>query len=276
MASAWRSMAPMPHAAATVDWTRPFAELAGRRVLVTGASRGIGAAVATALAQCGAHVGVHYGQAREAAEALVARLRADGGTAFALGAPLQVPQAGRDLVHAAVDRLGGLDVLIANAGAPGPRAAFATLDGSTIDDVLRVNLVAVMDMIQAAIPALRAATNGAIINTTSIAARSGGGRGIAAYAAAKAGVESLTRALAKELGPQGIRINCVAPGYIETEIHERFSTAADRDGYVAATPLGRGGRPDECVGAFLFLATSRLSGYVTGQTLCVNGGLAMS
>ncbi|MCC6870145.1 MAG: SDR family oxidoreductase [Burkholderiales bacterium] len=265
----------MADRAATIDWTRPFAELAGRRVLVSGASRGIGAAVATAFAQCGAHVGVHYGQAREAADALVARLRARGGIAFAFGAPLQVPQSGRDLVHAAIDRLGGLDVLIANAGAPGPRAAFETLPEVMIDEVLRVNLVAVMEMIRAAIPALREARNPAIINTTSIAARSGGGRGIAAYAAAKAGVESLTRALAKELGAQGIRVNCIAPGYIETEIHDRFSTAADRDAYVAATPLGRGGRPDECVGAFLFLATSGLSGYVTGQTLSVNGGLVM-
>jgi 3-oxoacyl-[acyl-carrier protein] reductase len=106
--------------------------------------------------------------------------------------------------------------------------------------------------------------------------RTGGGRGVAVYAAAKSAVESLTRSLARELARDGIRINCVAPGYIETAIHEGFSSDDDRRAYIAATPMARGGAADECVGAYLFLACHRLSSFVTGQTIAVNGGLVFS
>ena len=107
-----------------------------------------------------------------------------------------------------------------------------------------------------------------------MAGRTGGGRGVAVYAAAKSGVESLTRSLSRELAPAAIRVNCVAPGYIETPIHAGFSSDDDRRAYVAATPMGRGGIAEECVGAYLFLASHRLSSFVTGQTIAVNGGLA--
>ena len=260
---------------AVIDWTRPFAELAGKRVLVTGASGGIGAAVAAAFAQCGAAVALHYGSGREAADALAGRLRAQGATAVSLGADLRQPLAGRLLVERAAEVLGGLDILIPNAGTPILRAGYDRITDAEYQSIMQLNLHAVSDAIRAAVPLLRDAGGGAIVSTTSVAARSGGGRGVAAYAAAKAGVEALSRSLAKELAPVRIRVNCVAPGYIETGIHEGFSSAEDRADYVAATPMRRGAQAEECVGAYLFLACERLSSFVTGQTLAVNGGLVM-
>lgn len=244
-------------------------------MLITGASRGIGAAVAAAFAQCGAAVAIHYGSSKAAADALVGRLQSDGATAVALGADLAQPLAGRTLVERAAAGFGGLDILVTNAGSPLRRIAYDRISDREYRTIMQINLHAVSDAIRAAIPLLREAGGGAIVNTTSVAARSGGGGGVAAYAAAKAGVEALSRSLAKELAPVGIRVNCVAPGYIETDIHAGFSSDDDRAKYVAATPLGRGGQPDECVGAYLYLATERLSSFVTGQTLAVNGGLVM-
>lgn len=256
-------------------WTSTFAEFAGRRALVTGASSGIGAAVASALAECGANVCLHYGRNATSAEALASALRGRDLHARAVGADLRVPGAAKALVAQAVELLGGLDLLVNVAGAPMTRIATDALDDSLCDDVIQLNLRAVLDTIRAAIPQLRAGTHPAIVNTSSVAVRTGGGRGVAVYAAAKSAVESLTRSLARELAADGIRVNCVAPGYIETPIHDGFSSAEDRRAYLAATPMGRGGTADECVGAYLFLACERLSGFVTGQTIAVNGGLAV-
>lgn len=150
------------------------------------------------------------------------------------------------------------------------------LSDTLCDDILQLNLRAVIDACRAALPALRNAVHPAIINTSSVAARSGGARGVAVYGAAKAGVEAFTRSLAKELGPAGIRVNTVSPGYIETPIHDGLSTEDDRRNYVAATPLGRGGTAAECAGAYLFLACHGLSGFITGQTIAVNGGLSLN
>jgi 3-oxoacyl-[acyl-carrier protein] reductase len=256
------------------DWTRPFADLSGKRVLITGASRGIGAAVAAGFCQCGAHVGVHYGQSAVAASEVVAGIRAAGGQATALAAQLDQPEAPRQLIDAAASALGGLDVLVLNAGSPYGRVPIDQMPQETYRRIMRLNLDAVVECVQHAVPLLSRSAGAAIVLTSSIAARTGGGRGVAAYAAAKAAVEGLTRALAKELAPAGIRVNCIAPGYILTGIHDGFSSEDDRDGYLRVTPLARGGSAEEMVGAFLFLASARTASFITGQTLAVNGGLA--
>jgi len=254
----------------------PFGEFRGRRVLVTGASSGIGAAVGTAFAELGARVCLHYGRHGATADAIATRLRSRGHAADVVGADFAQPGAGRRVVEAAVAKLGGLDLLINVAGAPYGRVPLGELSDSLCDNLLQVNLRAVIDACRAALPSLRDAVHPAIINTSSVAARSGGARGVAVYGAAKAGVEALTRSLAKELGPAGIRVNTVSPGYIETPIHDGMSTDEDRRNYVAATPLGRGGTATECAGAFLFLACHGLSGFITGQTIGVNGGLSLN
>jgi 3-oxoacyl-[acyl-carrier protein] reductase len=258
------------------DFREAFDEFRGRRVLVTGASSGIGAAVGAALAGLGARVCLHYGRHADAAWSLAATLAESGCVVVTQGADLAIPGSARRLVDAAAASLGGLDLLVNVAGAPLGRYAAETLDDETCDDILQLNLRAVIDASRAALPYLRQAVHPAIVNTSSVAARSGGGRGVSVYAAAKAGVEALTRSLAKELGPAGIRVNAVSPGYVVTPIHDGFSSDDERRAYVAATPLGRGGTADECVGAYLFLACHRLSAFVTGQTLGVNGGLALN
>lgn len=257
------------------DWSRPFGDLAGRRVLLTGSSRGIGAAAARGFAQCGARVAIHYARAGGEARALADALGGEAAGHAVLQADLAVPGEAARLVRAAAAALGGLDVLVNNAGNPFGRLPIAGIDAGQRRGIVQLNLDSVVEAIQAAVPHLARDGAGAIVNVTSIAARSGGGAGVTVYAAAKGGVESLTRGLAKELAPLGIRVNCVEPGYVETAIHEGFTGAAERAAYLASTPLKRAGTTEECVGAFLFLASARTGGYVTGQVLAINGGAAM-
>ncbi|MFM1989254.1 MAG: hypothetical protein RJA99_2211 [Pseudomonadota bacterium] len=260
---------------APADWSRPFADLAGRRVLVSGSSRGIGAAAARGFAQCGARVAIHHSRSEADARALLAGLGGEAAGHALVRADLSVPGEAARMVEAAASALGGLDVLVNNAGAPYGRLPVASIREDQRRGIVQLNLDAVIEAIQAAIPLLAASGDGCIVNVTSIAARSGGGGGVAVYAAAKGGVESLTRGLAKELAPQGIRVNCVQPGYVDTAIHDGFTTATETAAYLAVTPARRVGTPEECVGAFLFLASRATGGFVTGQVIAVNGGAAM-
>ena len=251
-------------------------DLKGRSALVTGASTGIGGAVAIAYAARGMRVAVHYNSSAAAAEQVVATIRAAGGEAFALQADVRDSAAIRRVVDEARDRLGAIDVLVNNAGSLVKRLPIAEFDDAVFDEVLHINARSVLAFCREVVPLMRAqGRGGSIVNVSSIAARNGGGPGAYLYAGAKGFVSTATRGLAKELAPDRIRVNAVSPGVIQTPFHDRFSTPQLLESFKAAIPLARIGEPDDCVGAFLYLASEQLSGYVTGQILEVNGGQYM-
>jgi 3-oxoacyl-[acyl-carrier protein] reductase len=202
-------------------------------------------------------------------------VRAGGGQAVVLQGDVGDPGIAGRLVADTVAAFGRLDVLINNAGGPLRRVDFVETSDELYDELMDLNFRSVFATCRAAVPRFRGQGSGTIINTTSVAARHGGGPGALVYAAAKAAVSSLTRGLAKELAPHRIRVNAISPGVVLTPIHERLSSPAVMEAFIRQVPLGRAAAADECVGAFLFLASERLSSYVTGQVLEVNGGQFM-
>lgn len=257
-------------------WPHAFEELSGRRALVTGGSTGIGAAVARGLASCGVNVALHYNASPGPAEAVCDDIRKHGVRADAIRADLSRPDGAQGLVDEVIARFGGLDLVINNAGSIMGRIPTLELSRDTYSAIMDLNLNAVFHICQTAIAHfVKEGTRGTIINTTSLAARNGGGPGTVGYAAAKAGVSTLTRGLAKEFAPHGIRVNAVAPGFIATPLHDRHTPAGTMEAFEKSIPMARIGVPEDCVGTYLFLACESLSGYVTGQTIEVNGGIMM-
>ena len=240
--------------------------LAGLRVLVTGASRGIGAAAARGLAAAGCRVALHYHTEPHEAGLVPGAVLLQGDCARTADV--------RRVVEDALTALGGLDVLVNNAGHMLGRIPLAAMTDEAIDRVFDLNARSVVAACRAALPAL-ATSRGSIINVTSISARSGGSAGSALYSGAKAFVATFTRALATELAPQGIRVNAVAPGTIMTRFHEIYSSPDKLEATRRRIPLGRLGTAEDCAGAFLYLASPRWGGYVTGQVIEVNGGQLM-
>jgi 3-oxoacyl-[acyl-carrier protein] reductase len=255
-----------------------LADLDGKSVLITGASTGIGAALARAFAAQGAVVGLHYNASMAAAELLAGDIAATGGKVHLIRADMSTGAGCRSAVGQAVSVLGRLDGLINNAGGMVRRVAYEQASEVDYDEIMDLNARSVLVASQTAIPHLKAAARGVsgfIINTTSIAARNGAGGGAGLYGSSKAFVSNLTRGMAKELIPFGIRVNAVAPGVIDTAFHERYSTEAQMKAMIASVPQGRAGVAEDCVGAFLFLASPALSGYIIGQIIEVNGGQLM-
>jgi len=247
-------------------------DLAGKVFLVTGASSGIGAAVARALGAQRARVAVHYFSVEEGARAVIADVEKAGGQAVALRGDLTQVGGGDLLVAAAVEQFGRLDCLINNAGNVIKRIPLAEQSEAFFDEMINLNVRAVVAASRAAIPHFRRQGGGNIITTSSVAARMGGGPGAVLYGASKGFVSTFTRGLAKELAKERIRVNAVAPGIILTSLHERLSNAEQMRAMLAAVPMGRAGSGEECVGAYLYLASDTLSSYVTGQVIEVNGG----
>lgn len=250
-------------------------DLQGKTALIFGASSGIGAAVARRFGACGVRVLVHYNANCDGAEAVAAEIRERGGEAQPIRGDVADGAATASIVDAAVRDFGRLDILINNAGSMFGRTAIAEATDDQYQQVIDVNIGGVFFAARRAAAIMREQRAGTIINTTSIAARTGGGDGAGLYGSAKAFVSTLTRVLAKELAPYGVRVNAVAPGVIMTPFHERFSTAEQLTASQRTIPLGRLGTAEDCVGAYEFLANERMSGYITGQIIEVNGGQLM-
>jgi 3-oxoacyl-[acyl-carrier protein] reductase len=250
-------------------------DLKGKKCLIFGASSGIGAAIARRFGELGAELVIHCNGNREGAEAVAAEIRATGAKVTVLQGDVADPDTVDRLVGEAHSALGSLDIVINNAGSMFGRTAISAATDEQYRKVIDVNIGGVFFAARKVAGIMQKQGFGTIINTTSIAARNGGGDGAGLYGAAKGFVSTITRVLAKELAPHGVRVNAVAPGVIATPFHERYSTPEQLAASVRGIPLGRLGTAEECVGAYEFLASERMSGYITGQVIEVNGGQLM-
>jgi len=240
-------------------------DLSGRVALVTGGSRGIGAATAAALAEAGAAVAVNYRERATEADAVVAKIRGMGGRAIAAAADVSQATTVAKMVDHVASALGPIDILINNAGVAIVRGV-EDLTESDFDRTIAVNLKSAFLCSQAVLPAMRARKWGRIVNISSGAARGAGAIGVH-YNASKAGMEGLTRGYAARLVKEGITVNAVAPSLIETDMMRERSDLARR------IPLGRLGQPEEVAQAVLMVLGND---YMTGQTIMLNGGMAFS
>jgi 3-oxoacyl-[acyl-carrier protein] reductase len=238
-------------------------DLSTHVALVTGASRGIGAAIALALAELGAAVAVNYRERAKEAEAVVAGIKAGGGRAMAVAADVSQAAAVAAMVEQVASGLGPVDILVNNAGIAIPRGV-DDLSESDFDRTVMVNLKSAFLCTQAVLPSMRARKWGRIVNISSGAARGAGAIG-PHYNASKAGMEGLTRGYAARLVKEGITVNAVAPSLIETDMM-RGRTDLARN-----VPLGRMGQADEVAQAVAMVLGN---GYMTGQTIVLNGGMA--
>lgn len=246
-------------------------EFKGKTALVTGGARDIGRATSVRLAALGATVVVNYRNNRDAAEETLRAIEAVGGRgALAQGDIAVASDVARVVDVASKACNGRLDVLVNLAGGLVARKTIAEMDEAFWDQAIALNLKSVFLATKAALPLMP--DGAAIVNVSSQAARDGGGPGASAYATAKAGVSNFTRAMAKELGPRRIRVNCVSPGMIATQFHDTFTKPEVRQRVASMTPLGREGRAEEVAEAIAFLASER-SSFVNGESLEINGGI---
>jgi len=248
--------------------------LKSKLVLVTGGGQGLGHAITEHLIEAGANVAIHYFSSEQGARELQNRARKSGLKAEVFRADLTRPLEAESLVNKAAESLGGLDILINNAGDLVERRSIQDLDETFWQRTMDINVTSMTFVTRAAVPWLARARDGAsIVNLASLAGRKGGHPGSLAYATAKGANLTWTRALAIELAPNGIRVNALAPGFIlGTRFHATHTTQASAEATVKQIPLGRAGTPADIARAALFLA-SEYDGFITGATLDINGGV---
>ncbi|MFT5893572.1 MAG: 3-oxoacyl-[acyl-carrier protein] reductase [bacterium] len=243
-----------------------FGELfSGKTVVITGAGNGIGKATAHAFNDAGAKVIAHLGRNASYADELPKKVTGWTGD---FTQPVQ-QQAFIDFVKSTTSQV---DVLINNAGTMLGRFPADTLTDAQYDAIVELNQHSVVRITRGLLPLLRESTTAAIVNTVSISASTGGSPGSSIYSATKAFVSTYSRGLARELAPDGIRVNAVSPGVIDTNFHSRYSSTEKLEATRRQIPLQRLGTPEDCAPTFLFLSATELSGYITGQVIEINGG----
>jgi 3-oxoacyl-[acyl-carrier protein] reductase len=248
-------------------------KLANKKVLVTAGAQGIGLAISERMIEAGAHLAVHYHSSAATAQSLVAGARAKGSRACAIGADLTRQTEAERLVREVDKQLGGLDVLINNAGSLIARKTLEMVDEPFWRQVLDVNLTSCLWVTQAALPILCRNPQSSIVNMASLAGRKGGHSGSLVYSTAKGAILTWTRSLASELGARGVRVNAVAPGLIlGTSFHNTHTSEASAKATIAGIPLGQAGCADDVARAVVYLA-SEYDGFISGATLDINGGV---
>jgi 3-oxoacyl-[acyl-carrier protein] reductase len=246
-------------------------KLAGKTAIITGGGRDIGAAAAKKLAAAGANVALSYFESSQGADTVVAEITAAGGKAIAVQADLNVQEGVDKLVKATVDTYGAIDVLVNNAGGLVARKTMAEMDLAHWNKVMTLNLTSTFMMTKACLEHM---TKGVIVNLASQAGRDGGGPGSLAYATSKGAVMTMTRGLAKEVGPD-VRVNALCPGMIDTDFHNIHTPDAGRRGFEANAPMKRQGHVDDAANLIVFLATDD-SAFITGTNIDLNGGMLFS
>jgi NAD(P)-dependent dehydrogenase (short-subunit alcohol dehydrogenase family) len=237
----------------------------GKTVVITGGGRGIGFCVANFFASHGAKVIAHSGRkgtAKKFANSSIEAIESD----FTKHSQIN------NFIEAVNSKTKTVDVLINNAGTMHGRFPAGELTDDQYDDLIMLNQTSVVMVSRGVLPKLRSAKNASIINTVSISAKTGGSPGSSIYSSTKAFVSTYTKALARELAPDGMRINAVSPGTIDTDFHSRYSSKEKLKAAKKSIPLQRLGLPQDCAPAYMFLASNELSGYITGQILEINGG----
>ena len=257
----------MLHKAMNVD-------LQGKVALITGAAAGIGQSIAVELARAGATVAINYRQNEEGARQTLAQVEQAHGQGYVYQADVAQASEVQRLFRDVIARSGRLDILVNNAGGLVQRAKTSEMSEALWDEVMDINVKSTFLCCREAIPHLSERGWGRIINLSSLAAHDGGGPGATAYAAAKAAILTFTKGLAKEVAPQGITVNCLAPGLINTAFHDTFSTPESRARMVSNTPLAREGQPIDVAGTVLFLVSEQAA-FITGETININGGQRM-
>ncbi|MGH9941467.1 MAG: SDR family NAD(P)-dependent oxidoreductase [Pyrinomonadaceae bacterium] len=249
-------------------------DLTGKTALVSGASSGIGHATALALAARGARVVIGYHRNEAGAEDARRRITEAGGQAIAVQADVREAAGVRALVSRATEQFGPVDVLVNNAGSLVERLRLLELTEERWDEVFDLNVKSAFLLSQSVAASMIERKAGAIVNVSSVAGRNGGALGSIHYSAAKGAMITLTKGLAKELAPHGVRVNAVSPGVIDTPFHETFSTPEAMRNFVQMIPLGRVGTPAEVASVVVFFA-AEASSYLCGETIEINGGMLM-